>query len=100
MRQLNIAQRSANFVASVRDCAFVVTNQVRLLLTDLLHAHLGTSDKRTGCEDVCSEFCSATNFIRKTTTRPASVTLGAEHKDLTRANRLWVRFEEVAWRLI
>ena len=50
MRQLNIAQRSANFVASVRDCAFVVTNQVRLFLTDLLHAHLGTSDKRTGYE--------------------------------------------------
>lgn len=50
MRQLNIAQRSANFIASVRGCAFAVVNQVRLLLQDLLHAHLGTSSKRTGYE--------------------------------------------------
>jgi hypothetical protein len=51
MRQLNIAQRSANNVASVRDCAFVVGNKVRLLLQHLLlHAQLGTSSKSTGYE--------------------------------------------------
>lgn len=50
MRQLNIAQRSANFVASVRDCAFVAGNKVRLLLQHHLHAHLGTSSKSQGYE--------------------------------------------------
>jgi hypothetical protein len=50
MRQLNIAKRSANFVASVRDCAFVAGNKVRLLLLHLLHAQLGTSSQSTGYE--------------------------------------------------
>jgi hypothetical protein len=43
MRQLNIAQRSANVFASVRNCAFVAGNEVRLLLLHLLHALPGTS---------------------------------------------------------
>lgn len=51
MRQLNIAQRSANVFASVRDCAFVAGNKVRLLLQHLLlHAQLGTSSKSQGYE--------------------------------------------------
>ena len=43
MRQLNIAQRSANVFASVRNCAFVAGNEVRLLLLHLLHALPSTS---------------------------------------------------------
>jgi hypothetical protein len=43
MRQLNIAKRSANVFASVRNCAFVAGNKVRLLLLHLLHALPGTS---------------------------------------------------------
>ncbi len=43
MRQLNIAQRSANVFASVRNCAFVAGNEVRLLLLHLLHALPGTT---------------------------------------------------------
>lgn len=41
MRQLNIAQRSANVFASVRNSAFVAGNEVRLLLQHLLHALQG-----------------------------------------------------------
>jgi hypothetical protein len=43
MRQLNIAQRSANIIASLRDCAFVAGNAVRMLRLHLLHALTGSS---------------------------------------------------------
>jgi hypothetical protein len=50
MRQLNIAQRSANFVASVRDCASVVGNKVRLFLSHHLPVQFGTSSMSQGYE--------------------------------------------------
>lgn len=50
MRQLNIAQRFANYFASVRDCASVVGNKVRLTLLHLLHGQLGTSSQSQGYE--------------------------------------------------
>jgi hypothetical protein len=42
MRQLNIATRSANIIASVRDIAFVAGNSARVLRLHLLQALLGT----------------------------------------------------------
>jgi hypothetical protein len=58
MRQLNIAKRCVNLVASVRDCAFVAVANV-VLLPRHLHTHFlgmsskstsGTSSKSTGYE--------------------------------------------------
>ena len=56
MRIINIAQRCANVIASVRTSAIVAGNVVRQLLHHLLHALLGTSSKSQGskCPEVYS----------------------------------------------
>jgi len=85
MRQLNIAQRSANFIASLRDCAFVAGNKARLLLLRLLHAHLGTSIKPRGIErpeiyswslSFCSMWCFGPKMVPATFTTRRTQTTG------------------------
>ncbi len=71
MRQLNIAQRCVNVVASVRDCAFVAVANV-VLLPRHLHTHLsGTSSKST------------TGTSSKSTTGTSSKSTGYERPEIS-----------------